>query len=245
MFEAPKPFRAAPTNHAGTEPRETAGAPARRRRGRLLALIRKLIDHGQDLLATMRDRPPLDQLYCIGQNFGTWDAAVIITRIMRGLRTAAALEDRIVNCAAGFGGPRPPDPGVTSTVAREPAPASPALTRRTRVGPAEQAPPLAANRREDLVALLEDWPTPEEIAARVRGQPISIVLTGICHDLGIGYSHRLWWDLLDAIDQHGGNYARFMRAASNRKPVFNLFPFDSTQPLLLSIICSSTPPGIR
>jgi sulfur carrier protein len=215
------------SNSPGSTNRAAAGARASRRSGRLLGLIRRLIDHGKDLAAIVREPPPLDQLLCIGQDFRTCDPAVIIARIERGLRIAAALEDRIVNCAAYIDKPRTPKPAP----ARPRDAVSQAQARRAQLELAEQTPLPVAELQDDPGAQLDRRPTLEKITSHVSNRPIGIILTEICQDIGIGYKHQLWWELLDAIDLHGGNYARFERVVSGRKPVFDFFSINTKPPL--------------
>ena len=56
--------------------------------------------------------------------------------------------------------------------------------------------------------MLANLPTPDQIAAMVRRQPICAVLADICRDLGIAPSHPLWRELHLAINQYGGNWLR-------------------------------------
>jgi hypothetical protein len=51
-------------------------------------------------------------------------------------------------------------------------------------------------------------PTAEQIAAKVRRQPIGAVLADICRDLGIPPSHPLWDELRRVINEYGGNFSR-------------------------------------
>ena len=67
-------------------------APKPSRSGRLLAVVRKLIDYGKELAATIRGRALTDPL-AVKVCFGTTDIALILTRIARGLHRAQALED--------------------------------------------------------------------------------------------------------------------------------------------------------
>ena len=53
-------------------------------------------------------------------------------------------------------------------------------------------------------------PTPEQIAAKVRRQPIGAVIADICRDLGIGPSHPLWGELRALIEQYDGDYERLL-----------------------------------
>jgi len=225
MFKARSPSLIAHISQTALGPDGAADAAAFRRSGRLLGLIRKLINYGMELLTTVGRQPPLDQLYRSSRGFGTRDGAVIIAHTVRGLRVAAELEHRILSCAAYLDTPHTPKP--SSTPAPEYAASLLTQARRGRLpAVAGPAPLPAAKPQEHVDALLEHWPTSEEIGAQVRGRPIGVVLSEICHDLGIGYSHPLWWELLDAIDRHGGKYARFMRVVPKRKPVFDMLPDD-------------------
>ena len=69
---------------------EAAIDPKPCRSGRLLSLVRQLIDYGKQLAATLRSTP---------HPFGTGDIALILARITRGLLRAEALEARIIRTA--------------------------------------------------------------------------------------------------------------------------------------------------
>jgi hypothetical protein len=73
--------------------------PQPSRSGRLLALVRKLIDYGRELAATIRQHTAADPTHTRAC-FGTTDIALIIARITRGLLRAQALEARVTRCAA-------------------------------------------------------------------------------------------------------------------------------------------------
>ena len=64
----------------------------------LLGLVRKLIDYGRELAATIRQRAFTDptSVRCC---FGTADVALILARICRGLHRADALEARLLSNA--------------------------------------------------------------------------------------------------------------------------------------------------
>ena len=68
------------------------------RSANLLGLVRKLIDYGRELAATIRQRAFTDPgpvITC----FGTADVALILARIARGLHRADALEARLIRNA--------------------------------------------------------------------------------------------------------------------------------------------------
>ena len=183
------------------------------RSGRLIGLVRRLIDYGKELVATLRQPCSATQHFHITRNFGTLDIALIIARITRGLRIAAALESRLVRTASRLDGPPPravPD--------ASPRPASP----RPLHGPVHATPPA-----EDDAALLARLPTPEEIAARVRRRPIGVVITDICNDLGIVTSHKLWRELHEAVLLNGGSLLRLVRDLCKRTRLTNFIPPDT------------------
>jgi hypothetical protein len=151
----------------------------------LLDLVRKLIDYGRDLAATLHQRAAADPYFACTL-FGTVDLAQILARITRGLQLAGMLESRLIRRAA-----RPP--------------AAPTTAAATRSAPRATRP--AAQRTEPEPAGL---PTAEEMAARFRRQPIGAAIADICRDLGIMPTHPLWRELQLAMAMHGGNLARLV-----------------------------------
>lgn len=147
--------------------------------GRLLGLVRKLVDYGKELVTTLREHAPAANLETITCIFGTRDIAQILARITRGLHLAAELDERLVRLEA-----QPPPPPSR----RAPRPARPAAQ-----------PARAAD------SPLDRMPTPKQIAAAVRQRPIGAVLADICFGLGIVPPHPLWHELQDAIMEYGGN----------------------------------------
>jgi hypothetical protein len=157
----------------------------------LLDLVRKLIEYGKELAATLHQRAA-ETPYFAPLNFGTNDVAVALARITRGLLRAQALQERLARLAAR----RP---------ARQPAPHTAKPKRKPRaVRPTVQRSPLAR------------IPTPEEIAAAVRRQPIGAVIADICRDLAILPCHPLWRELQTAIMKHGGSYVRLLKHVITR-----------------------------
>jgi hypothetical protein len=160
------------------------------RSGRLLTLVRKLINFGRELVATVRERATTEPRFAKGR-FGTTDLALIFARIARGLLLAHALEARVLQCAAHLdAGPR---------------------RGKARSAPRAPAAPRAAELADAGLAHL---PTPEQIAAEVRRRPIGAVIADICRDLGIrpGDHDRAFWDELSlAIIRHGGSLARLVK----------------------------------
>ena len=150
------------------------------RSGRLLGLVRKLIDYARQLSTALLERTA--DLACVTRDFGTRDIALILRRIACGLERANALEARIVHGAARL------DAGPERAAARSP-----------------RTPRPPAPRAEKPDPRLARLPSREEIAAEVRRRPIGAVIADICRDLGILPSHPLWRELRDLISRHGGS----------------------------------------
>ena len=188
----PHPHGEAPTQFHGE-------APAHSRAARLHSLLRTLIVYGQDLARTVQQRAAAGTLLTIALDFGTRDAALILARIARGLRLAAALEARLLSRPL-----RPdavPAPGTASGTASVRAPA--ARARRTA-------------RRGVRRPRLPEMPTAEEIAAALRRRPAAAVLTDICRDLGIGPLHPLWRAVAAVIAEQGGTITTLYRTSMVR-----------------------------
>ncbi len=171
---------------AETSPPPPTEAPKPSRSGRLLAVVRKLIDYGKELAATIRGRALTDPT-SVKVCFGTTDIALILTRIARGLHRAQALEDRVTRCAARLD----------------------AEPRRAR-GQSEARLSAVRPFAEPPDPRLASLPTAEQIAAEARRRPIGAVIADICRDLGILPSHELWRDVQKLIIEHGGNFARLL-----------------------------------
>jgi hypothetical protein len=173
----------APTTEPAQDP---ASALKPRRFSLVLNLVRRLIDYGKELATTLQQGAGSLSLAAHACNFGTVDIGLIVARITQGLLRARALEARLELIAL-----RP--------VAKPKATPSP---RKPRTAPA--AAPQAAE------PLVEQLPTPEQIAAKVRRQPIGAVIADICRDLGILPCHPLWHELSRAVMRFGGSLARLV-----------------------------------
>jgi hypothetical protein len=187
-----------PTPTTDPDPPQAA-APIPGRLGRVLSLVRKLIDYGRQLAGTVQLRAAAPGFVLFARPFGTADLAVILARITNGLRRAAALEATLCHRAA-----RGRD--LTPTPIRAPAAPNPRPARRSPPPDAQPADPTEDSRLARL-------PTEEEIAAEVRRRPIGAVIVDICHDLGItpGQLDRAFWDELShAIIAYGGSLAGFL-----------------------------------
>jgi len=66
------------------------------RTGRLLGLLRKLIEYGLELACALQQSPAAATLLTVALYFGTRDIALILARITRGLELAGALEAKLV-----------------------------------------------------------------------------------------------------------------------------------------------------
>jgi hypothetical protein len=201
------PTAAAPTNRPDPhQDRPATGADAPSRTGRLLLLVRALIDYGRQLAGTLQQRTSTTNLADITRNFGTIDIGDILARITRGLLRAAALETRLASRLAR-------EPAAPAEL-RTPSPRQPRAARPTD-GSARAADP-------DLARL----PTPEDIAAKIRRRPIGAVIADICRDLGIMPSNPLWRELPLAIITNGGNLATLVKDILQR-----VFPFPINPPV--------------
>jgi hypothetical protein len=165
--------------------------------GRVLGLVRKLIDYGRELATTLQRRATTTDLAAVTLPFGTRDIALILARITRGLLRANALEAKVVELAARPDAPPTPSRAPAQRAPRAPRPASDRLTD-------EADPRLAV------------LPTPEQIAAEVRRRPVGAVIADICRDLGIMPSHPLWRELSLVIIRHGGSLARLFKDICDR-----------------------------
>jgi hypothetical protein len=196
------------------------------RSGSLLALVRKLIDFGRELAATLQQRSAATDLVPILRSFGTTDIARILARIMRGLQRAHALKERIIQSAARLDtnlGPRVPRGRATRAASR----------------PTRQADPTT-------IAPLS---SPEQIASAaldsvVSRQPIGAVIADICRDLGILPNHPLWRQLQQAINAFRGNYARLVIDILKRP---RLFLAEDQRPTMQTVLlpapaCGTGPP---
>ena len=177
--------------------------------GRVLSLVRKLIDYGRQLAGTVQQRAAAPGFVQFARPFGTADLGVILARITCGLRRAATLEARLCRHAAR-GKDLKPAP-IRLPAARAPRPARPVASPESQPANPTNGPRLAR------------LPTEEQIAAEVRRRPIGAVIVDICCDLGIAPGHldRAFWDEINhAIRMYGGSLARFLNRLHERLDVF-------------------------
>ena len=189
---------AARSNDPDPSPDSATGpAPAQSRTGRVLSLLRKLIDYGLELACSMQQAPAVATLLTVARHFGTRDIALILARITRGLQLAGELEARLMR--------RPLPEVVAQDFFRMPVDRAP-RTRRP-----------AAPRPE-----LPDMPTAEEIAAALRDRPVGDVIADICHDLGIVPAHPLWGEIMMVVTEFGDKFMRLINDVMDR-----LCPFET------------------
>jgi len=162
------------------------------RLGRVLGLVRHLIDFGRSLADSLRRNTDPDEIRLRSRRFGSTDIAFMLARILRGLRRAAALHALLLRRAQR---------GRELKL----APTRIAMPRGPRPEPTEWF------RQERPPFPLE--PTDAQIAADVR-RPVGAVLVDICHDLSVlpgELGAQMQRELMDAVMYYGGNAIRLLR----------------------------------
>lgn len=211
--------------HVTAEPGVTPGPHDRgkTRFAPVVWLVRKLIDYGRDLVASLQQQNTPTPSPAVARSFGTRNLALIIARITRGLAIAAGLEARLVRWPPMQD--RPPKPQSPT-----PDPDRPAASKRVR--PHAKRPrivrPPTLSRAEDDAALLRGLPTAEEIAARIRGRTAGDVIVEICRDLGIDTSHPLWPEIRNAILFYDGSLAKTLTIWMEREVIVTDVPDEIT-----------------
>jgi hypothetical protein len=173
--------------------------------GRVLSVIRRLIDYGKQFAATLQQRATTPDFALFARPFGTADLAAILARITSGLRRAAALEAALCRRAAS-------GRDLTPSSIRMPAVRGPRPPRQ--VAPPDPEP---ASQTED--PRLARLPTEAEIAAEVRRRPVGAVIADICREIGVrpGHLDRAFWEeLTHAIITYGGSLTCFLEPLTRR-----------------------------
>lgn len=191
---------------ATVDPQTTTQATPAGTAARLLVLVRALAVIGQELLDCLRDGAGTIHPSRLLFRFQTDMIALIVARVRRGMMIAAALEKRLLRGGRLLGLTRP------QTAVRNPAEAGAQSDQRDPTHPSNPTRRRKARYDADAddAALLLGLPSAEDIAERLRRQPIGAVLADLCLDLGINGTHPLWRDLHAAILCHGGNVTHLM-----------------------------------
>ncbi len=197
-----------------TEPDPLRASPAMPAAiGRVLSVVRKLIDYGKQLADTLQQRATTPGFARFACRFGTADVAAILARITNGLLRATALEARL--CQRAERGQELKSPPMRLPAIRGPRPA------RQAAPPSAQPEPQKTEDTQD--PRLARLPTADEIAAEVRSRPVGAVIADICRDLGIapGELDRAFWEELNlAIISYGGTYAGVLHDLIHRSFAF-------------------------
>ena len=173
---------------------------------RLLSVVRWLIGYGKELAAAIHQRATEADFPIVACRFGTIDLALILARITRGLRCAAALETALLARQA-----KGQEDAPAATIRM---PAGPRPPGRASSGDRPRRDPDAADAE-----LLAHLPTEQEIAEEIRRRSIGAVIVDICHDLGIvpGDLPSLFWDELNgAVLRYGGSMLMFLKDVRRR-----------------------------
>jgi hypothetical protein len=161
-----------------------------------------MVDYGKDLIRALQQRTTAAAPSVIARNFGTMNVALILLRILRGLRLATALDARLV---------RHPVRDVAEPAAIQ------APSERARRSAAS-----AARRPGGAAFQLPDIPTAEDLAAAMRYRSAGAVVADICRDLGIVQSHPLWDEIMMVVTEFGGNFVRLFKDMLNRVSIWFL-----------------------
>ena len=190
--------------------------------GRLLAFVRRLVDYGSKLAASLQHRNAPTANEEVTALFGTNCVAMILARIALALHRAGLLEARIVRSAARLDADIP---------RRSPSPRKSPIAPPDAVPTRKPSPPIAG------------LPPIEQIAARLRRQSIGEVIADICFDLGIPPSHPLWRELRFFINKYGGDFARFgIRRLNRVLPIGHIRDGLKAKPAKPSTSASTGPP---
>src|ERR1700733_3736793 len=206
------PTAAQPNRPDPHQDRPATGADAPTRTGRLLGLLRTLIDYGRQLAGTLQQRTAATDTADVTRDFGTIDIGEILARIARGLLRAAALETRL----------------SSRLVREQTAPVAAPSARSPRQPRA--APPVDRITRAAADPGLTRLPTPEAIAAEVRRRPVGAVIADICRDFGIVPSNPLWRELSLVIIENGGNLATLFKDTWKRLTIWLTNPPTAVRP---------------
>jgi hypothetical protein len=188
------------------KPAAPSGPQGRTRSAGLLALVRAIIDYGRTLAGALQRQDPPAAPAEVAWRYGTASLAVIIGRVMRGLRIAEALEARLIR------GARRLDAAdhacINDRVTNRGTDNGPTDRSRAPRPPSPPRPPRWPS--DDDADALRDLPSAQEIARRLRNRSIGNVIVDICLDLCIDPSHPLWTAVRHALMHEGGNFPRLV-----------------------------------
>ena len=178
---------------------------------RLVGFVRRLIDYGSALAASVRrgdisldSANPADAAH----RFGTRDLRILLARIARGLLLAEALWARLTATATG---------------------------RQHRNRP---APPRPETDREPDP---DNLPTAEMIAEAIRRRPVGSVLADICRDFGIIPSHPAWREMFEFLICYDGNLAPLINDFSARMHRVRVPLSLEAYKLAIKAVCTGPP----
>jgi len=174
----------------------------------LLNVVRVLLGHGRRLVETATAGATSPPFATVAAVLGTYDLAVILARVKRGLLRLIALE-RYLLARAEKGR------DIALVTPRERTPASP---------PEEPQPartPVLRRRPFDPDAL--HIPTLQELEAEVRRRPLGRTIAYICMDLAVipGFcTGDFWNDIFHTLQDYGGSLTTLYAVRGRREKAF-------------------------
>jgi hypothetical protein len=194
---APPATTALPNDPDPSQEPAVASTPVATRTGLLIGFLHRLIDYGNSLADLVLQRSDTPVPSTVAGMFGTMNVALILARILRGLRLASALEARLVA--------HPLREEAAPDVVRAPSDRAPRTGQPTRPRPSRAT-----------LCQLPDMPSAEEIAEAARHRPIGAVIVDICRDLGITQSHPMWGEVMLVVTEFGGNLVALVKDIVDR-----------------------------
>ena len=183
------------TTEAPPDPEPTR--PMLGRIGYVLRVAQILFAYARHFTATAAERVAIPEFAVPAAIFGTYDLAVILLRMRRGILRALALERYLLARNARGSNLRFVWPPARELLPEHIPPAKPRAPR----------PPLTRPRWKDPALLGPDdpasyhIPTDEEADAWVRRQPVGRTIMSICVDVGLAPSlcHGDFWSMIDKV----------------------------------------------
>jgi hypothetical protein len=171
-------------------------------------MLGTLITRAHNMAQDLTRRPHAISTLWITIRFGTQDIALILARLSRGLRLAAALYAAL-----------PEEPKPQRAPRQRPQPETPDFPwpDERPEPPARPEPmPLRRNQANDPFATL---PTAHEIAALLRDRSIGDILTEICTELGIMTQDLFWNELEQILAENDADIQTVVQDAEQRLAV--------------------------